>query len=182
MNSKVNIGKVSTGIKFRRALWNVACVLFFRSAPTKLFRGWRIGLLRLFGAKIGRGADVYATAKIWAPWNLTMGNGSCLGPNTICYNQAMVTLDEGATVSQYSYLCTAGHDTAIQNNAESGLIVAPITLRRGAWVGTRAFVGMGVVIGKNAIVGAAAAVFKDVEDNAIVGGNPAKLIRMRELK
>ena len=105
---------------------------------------------------------------------------SCLGPNVICYNQAMVVLEEGATVSQYAYLCTAGHRTDKPNSADSGLIIAPITIGRNAWVGTRAYINMGVEIGEDAIVGATASVYKDVEPRAIVGGNPAKIIKRRE--
>lgn len=164
-----------------RAVWNVAYALLFRPFGTSLFWPWRRLLLLLFGAKIDRHAMVYASCRIWAPWNLRMAAGSCLGPQVICYNQAMVCLEENATVSQYSYLCTAGHDITMQNTAESGLIVAPISVHRGAWIGTRAFVGMGVEVGENAIVGATASVYKDVDKLTIVGGNPARIIRKRNL-
>ena len=175
------IGSVSLGVKVQRAVWNVVCVLLFRPFPTKLFWWWRWVLLRLFGAKVSFHAMVYSSVSIWAPWNLRMEAGSCLGPHAICYNQAMVTLEEHATVSQYAYLCTAGHRTEETLSAESGLIIAPITIRSDAWVGTRAYVSMGVTIGDNAIVGATASVYKDVEPGTIVGGNPAKVIKMREI-
>ena len=68
------------------------------------------------------------------------------------------------------------------NSNDDGLIIAPIFIKRGAWVGTRAFVGMGVEIGENAIVGATASVYRDVEEFTIVGGNPAKLINNRQKK
>lgn len=175
------IGSVSLGVKVQRAVWNVVCVLLFRPFPTKLFWWWRWVLLRLFGAKVSFHAMVYSSVSIWAPWNLRMEAGSCLGPHAICYNQAMVTLEEHATVSQYAYLCTAGHRTEETLSAESGLIIAPITIRSDAWVGTRAYVSMGVTIGDNAIVGATASVYKDIEPGTIVGGNPAKVIKMREI-
>jgi len=179
MNETIKAGYVPVSVKIRRAAWNVACALLFRPFPTKLFRRWRLLLLRLFGANIHPSADVYSSCRLWAPWNLRMGPGSCLGPDTICYNQAMVCLEEDACVSQYAYICTAGHTTDAVNSADSGLIIAPVTLHRGAWVGTRAFIGMGAEIGENAIVGATASVYKDVPANAIVGGNPSKIIRYR---
>lgn len=163
----------------RRALWNVACALLFRPFPTRLFQSWRNTLLRLFGAHIHPTAHVYASVRIWAPWLLEMEANSCLGPNVICYNQAIVHLAPEAIVSQYAYLCTAGHDTTMANTADQSLIIAPIRLERGAWIGTRAFIGMGVVVGEDAIVGATASVFKDVEPRTIVGGNPAKVIKKR---
>lgn len=179
MNDKIYAGRVTLIIKLKRAIWNIVYLALFRPFPTSLFRFWRLALLRLFGAKIEKGADVYSSAKIWAPWNLIMKKGSCLGPNVICYNQAKVILEEKATVSQYSYLCTAGHDTTKLNTAENGLIIAPIVLHKGAWVGTRAFINMGVEIGENAIVGATASVYKDVEPWTVVGGNPAKVLKKR---
>lgn len=181
MNEVLHVGHVPVSIKMRRAVWNVSCALLFRPFPTVIFWPWRRFLLRAFGAKIDSHAHVYSSCKIWAPWNLTMEKGSCLGPETICYNQAMVTLEENACLSQYAYLCTAGHETDKLNTADAGLIVASITMKRNSWVGTRAFIGMGVEIGEGAIVGATASVFKDVEAFTIVGGNPAKIIKKREI-
>lgn len=177
MNEIHRRDRVTLGIKVKRAVWNTFCLLLFRPFPTPLFWPWRRLLLRLFGAKIASSAEVYSSVKIWAPWNLRMENGACLGPEVICYNQDIVWLKKDAIVSQYAYLCTAGHETATRNNATTGLITAAVTLEEGAWIGTRAFIGMGVVVGKNAIVGATASVYKDVDDNTIVGGNPAKVIK-----
>ena len=187
MNEKTNIGKVAASVKIKRTVWNIVNTVFFRLFVTKIFRIWRIFILKCFGAKIDWGAEVYASAKVWAPWNLTMKKGACLGPDTICYNQAMVTLEEDACLSQYAYICTAGHevrrdnlddgaDNLPLNNAKTGLIVAPVTLHRGSWVGTRAYINMGVEVGERAIVGACACVFKDVPADTVVGGNPAKIL------
>ncbi|WP_425453518.1 acyltransferase [Companilactobacillus furfuricola] len=57
------------------------------------------------------------------------------------------------------------------------LKTAPITIREGAWIGAKAILLPGVTIGEHAIVGAGAVVTKDVESYAVVGGNPAKLIK-----
>lgn len=182
MNRIQTPGHISIGNKIRRLVWNVAYFILFRPFSTGIFRRWRILILRLFGAKVSCGANIYASSKIWAPWNLKMKKGACLGPHTICYNQALVEMDENATLSQYSYLCTAGHETDMANTASEGLITAPITIGKNAWIGTSAFIGMGVEIGEGAIVGATASVYKDVEAWTIVGGNPAKFIKKRVLK
>lgn len=178
---KHNVGHVTLNIKIRRAIWNVLSVFLYRPFPTKFFRLWRIFILRLFGAQISWSAEVYSSAKIWAPWNLTIEKNGCLGPNTICYNQDHVRIGENAIVSQYAYLCTAGHDLEMQICASAGLLIAPIYINKEAWIGTRAFVGMGVTIGEGAVVGATASVFKDVEPWTVVGGNPAKFIKRREM-
>lgn len=179
MNTVVLKGHVSLQNKIARAVWNVVYVLLYRPFGTKLFLKWRLLVLKLFGAKVYWDSGVYASTRIWAPWNLQLGHNAWLGPNVVCYNQAMVILEDDVTVSQYSYICTAGHKIDMVNTSEDGLIVAPITFGKAAWVGTRAFIGMGVEIGEEAIVGATASVYKDVEPKAIVGGNPAKVIKMR---
>ena len=173
MHERQNIGHVTLGCKIRRAVWNVVRFFLFRPFGTKFFRLWRVALLRAFGAKIAWGAEVYASARIWAPWNLQMAPGSCIGPDTIVYNQALVSFGRNACLSQHAYICTAGHERGRVNNAQDGLVVAQVSLSDDAWVGARAFVAMGVTIGEGAIVGACACVFKDVDPFTLVGGNPA---------
>ena len=172
-------GRVTRKTKALRLLWIIVSCLLFRPFPPRLFWPWRRLLLCAFGARVHREANVYSSAEIWAPWNLEMECGACLGPHTVCYNQALVRLGQCATVSQHCYLCTAGHDPLHPNTAEEGLVTAGIALEKGAWVGARAFIGMGAVIGEDAIVGANAGVYKDVAPRTIVGGNPAQLIRER---
>lgn len=174
-------GHVSGSIKIKRVVWNITAAFLFRPFITPAFRKWRIALLRLFGAKVEWDANVYASVKIWAPWMLQMGHRACLGPEVICYNQDWVVLKDEAVVSQYTYLCTAGHDVNMMNTADKSLITAPIILKSKSWIGARSFIGMGVEIGEGAVVGATASVYKSVEPWSVVGGNPCKIIKMRKL-
>ena len=174
-------GHVSKSIKIKRVVWNIAAAFLFRPFITPVFRKWRIALLRLFGAKVEWDANVYASVKIWAPWMLQMGHRACLGPEVICYNQDWVVLEDETVVSQYTYLCTAGHDVSMMNSADKSLITAPIILKCKSWIGARSFIGMGVEIGEGAVVGATASVYKSVEPWSVVGGNPCKIIKMRKL-
>lgn len=175
------IGGVPVKVKVLRAIWNIVWLFFFRPFGTKLFNPWRLSLLKMFGAKVCGDSGVYASVRIWAPWNLVMGHNAWLGPDVICYNQDVVTLEDNVTVSQYSFLCTAGHKLDEVNSHSSGLIVAPITIRANAWVGAKAYIGMGVTLGEWSVVGATASVYKDVAPWTVVGGNPAKLLKVREI-
>jgi putative colanic acid biosynthesis acetyltransferase WcaF len=159
-----------------RVLWTMVWCVFFRPSP-RPFHAWRCWLLRLFGATIEQGAHPYPSARIWAPWNLTMREGSCLGDHVDCYSVDRVTLEPYATVSQYSYLCTASHDYTIQ---EMPVTTAPIRIGRRAWVAADAFVGPGVTIGEGAVVGARASVFRSVDPWTVVGGNPARILKKYE--
>jgi putative colanic acid biosynthesis acetyltransferase WcaF len=117
--------------------------------------------------------------KIWAPWNLEMGDYSCLSQNVDCYCVAKIKIGPHATVSQYSFLCTASHDF---ENPHMPLITAPIAIADGAWIAADVFIGPGVTVGEGAVVGARATVFQAVEPWTVVGGNPAKVIKKRVLK
>jgi putative colanic acid biosynthesis acetyltransferase WcaF len=160
----------------KRVIWQLIWNIFARPFPRKSFRRWKIFLLNLFGAKINHTATVYSSAKIFMPWNLEMDEYSCIASDVDCYNAACVKIGKYATVSQYTYLCTASHD--IQSKSHI-LFSKPITLNDFSWVAASAFVGPGVTIGTGAVVGATASVFKDVEDWTVVGGNPAKSIKKR---
>ena len=162
-----------------RLAWSIVWSCLARPLPRSIGSGWKRMLLRLFGAKIDSTAVVYSSAKVYYPKNLVMGRCSCLASNVNCYNVAPVVLGNNVTVSQGTYLCTASHDIC---DSEHKLITAPIIIEKCAWVAADAFVGMGVTIGEGAVVGARAAVFKDVAPWTVVGGNPAKFIKKRELK
>jgi putative colanic acid biosynthesis acetyltransferase WcaF len=124
-------------------------------------------------------AKVYPKASIWAPWNLEMGFDSTLADRVDCYNVDKIIIGNEVTVSQDAMLCTASHD--IEDPGRQ-LVTKPITIGDGAWIFARAFVGPGVTVGKGAIVAACAVVVKDVPEWVVVGGNPSKLLKKRNLR
>ncbi|MEO1283160.1 MAG: putative colanic acid biosynthesis acetyltransferase [Pseudomonadota bacterium] len=132
--------------------------------------GWRATLLKLFGAKIQGRVFVYPSTDIWAPWNLSMADGSCLGPRVICYSVGGISLAEHALVSQGSHLCSATHD---HRDPKFPLVVGAIAIGPRAWIAADAFVGPGVTVGERAVVGARSVVMKDVPAGIVVAGNPA---------
>lgn len=163
--------------RLARALWGVVWLLLFRPSP-RILHCWRRGLLRLFGARLGRGTHIYPSTKIWAPWNLRMDDHSCLSANVDCYCVAPIRIGAHTTVSQYSYLCTASHDF---HRSDMPLITAPIIIEDQAWVCADVFVSMGVTIGQGAVVGARSTVTKDVPPWTVAVGNPARVVRPREM-
>ena len=164
--------------RIMRLLWNFTCLLLFR--PSLWFmNGWRSGLLRLFGAKIGRGCTVKATVKIWAPWNLEMEDLACLADNVTVYSMAMIKLGKKSIVSQGAHLCAGTHDFESQNFQ---LYSKPITIGADAWVCAEAFVGPGVTVGEGAVLGARGVAMKDLPAWTVCAGNPCKPIRARVMK
>lgn len=170
----------SLSSKIARAVWNVVWLFLFRPTPRgSLFRPWRIALLKLFGAKIRWSSNVLPSCRIWQPWKLTMGAYACLSAEVDCYAVAPITLSDNATVSQGVKLCTAGHDIS---SRIMELTTAPIVIDANAWVAGWAIVLPGVTIGEGAVVAAGAVVTKDVEPWTVVGGNPARVLKRRELR
>lgn len=162
-----------------RMLWTIIWNVFGRPLPRSIGSSWKRFLLCLFGAKIDKTAIVYSSAKVYYPANLIMERYACLASDVDCYNVALIKIGANTTISQRVYLCTASHDIT---NPLNPLITAPIVIEDQAWVAAGAFVSMGVTIGQGAVVGAHAAVFKDVEQWTVVGGNPAKFIKKRIIK
>ena len=143
-----------------------------------LGRRARLWLLRLFGMKMERRALVYRSARIYAPWNLTLEDGVVIGPRCEVYNKEKVFVGYEVTISQDAFICTASHDITRKDQA---LIAKAIRINGYSWVAARAIIMPGVTIGEGVIVGAGSVVTKDVEPWTVVGGNPAKFIKKRVL-
>lgn len=165
--------------KAKRLLWTIVWGLFARPFPKSMFAGWKRMLLRLFGAKMSSTAIVYASAKVFMPWNLVMDDYACIADGVDCYNAAPIHIGVNATVSQRAYLCTASHDISDPHHRQ---IQRPINIEDRAWVCAEAFVGPGVTVGEGAVVGARGCAYKDVEPWTVVGGNPARVIKKRVIK
>lgn len=176
MSTVHQAGPHSFAHRAMRVLWGLVWLIAYRPSP-RLLHGWRRFLLRLFGAKIGKGAHPYPSAKIWAPWNLEMGDHSCLASDVDCYSVDRIVLGARATVSQYSYLCTAGHD---YRGPGMPLTTAPITIGEGAWIAADVFVGPGVTVGEGAVIGARSSLFRDIDPWTVAVGNPARPIKKRD--
>jgi putative colanic acid biosynthesis acetyltransferase WcaF len=159
---------------FGRILW-AACQPLFSGSP-RLCWGWRRGLLRLFGAKIGQQVQIHPSVKIFIPWQLTIGDWSAVGFDALLYNLGPLTIGEKVTVSQRAHLCGGSHDF---RDPTMPLLKIPIVIGDGAWVCSDAFIGPGVSVGPLSVVAARAVVVKDVAASSIVGGNPAKIIGTR---
>lgn len=160
-----------------RLAWSIFWTLFFR--PTPWFMGaYRTWLLKLWGAKIEH-ARFHSSARIWAPWLLKIGKNVYIDRNVFLYNTYGLELGDRVIVSFGTVLCTPTHDF---RDPSYPLIGKKIVVESDVWIAAEAFVMPGVRIGQGAIVGARAVVAKDVEPWTVVTGNPAQMVRKREMK
>ncbi len=159
----------STANKIARLGWQAVWLLLFRPSPW-FWHGGRRLLLRLFGARVGRGVQIMPSVKIWAPWNLSLGDFATVSHGVDVYNVACIQVGAHATISQRACLCTATHEV---HHFNMPLVTVPIEVCDGAWIAAEAFIHPGVTVGVDSVVGARAVVRKHVATRAIVAGNPA---------
>lgn len=170
--------KLTISSKLKRLIWSIVWMLLFRPTPNPGMNFWRISLLRLFGAKIGIGCKVAPSVKIWAPWNLRMRDYVCIADGVDCYTVDLISIGNKVTISQRSYLCTASHDI---RSLKRPLVHSPLEIADHVWICSESFIGPGVCIGEGAVVAARSVVTKNVTAWTVVGGNPAKFIKNREV-
>lgn len=164
--------------KMRRLVWIVVWGCLTKWMPYFVGKQRRNFLLRCFGMKDKRRISFYPTAKIQAPWNLELGSFVSIDDQVNLYSVAKIKIGTKVAISREAFICTASHDMAYPNIP---LVVAPITIGDGVWIGARATILPGVTIGEGEIVSAGAVVTKNVEPWTVVGGVPAKVIQKREL-
>jgi putative colanic acid biosynthesis acetyltransferase WcaF len=169
---------ITTGNRIARGLWMLTWAVLFRWSPRPC-HGWRRLLLRAWGARIGPGAHVYPGARIWAPWNLVLGEGACIADGVDCYSQDRISLGRRAVVSQRAFLCCGTHD---HTDPGRRLMTGPIRIGDEAWVCAQALIGPGVTVGDGCVVGAGAVAMRDQPAWMVCAGNPCAPIKPRILR
>jgi len=167
----------SLGNRLLRLLWGLSWLVLARFTPPPC-HAWRRAILRLFGARLGRNARVHASAMIWLPGNLELGDNVLIGPAVRIYNQGRITIGARSVISQRAHLCASTHDI---RDPDFQLVCRPIMIGHDCWVAAEAFVGPGVTMGDEAVLGARAALFEDARAGSVYAGNPARFIKERML-
>lgn len=137
----------------------------------------RRDFLRTFVAKLDEGAMINSPFYMEFANHLEMGVNSFINYDCIMLNNAMVKLGDNVLVGPKVSFYTAMHPIDAKQREQWLVYAKPITVEDNVWIGGSATILGGVIIGKNAIVGAGAVVTKDVEPNTIVVGNPARVLR-----
>jgi putative colanic acid biosynthesis acetyltransferase WcaF len=157
--------------------WFLQAVIF----PLTLHahHGPRRWLLRRFGARVGRGVVIRPTARFTYPWHVTLGDYSWIGDDVVLYSLAPITVGQHCVISQRSYLCTGSHDLS---DPHFGLVVKPVTIENGVWLASDCFIGPGVRVGANSVVGARSSVYRSLPAGYLCFGNPCRPVAPRTLQ
>ncbi|VVB83545.1 2,3,4,5-tetrahydropyridine-2,6-dicarboxylate N-acetyltransferase [uncultured archaeon] len=157
---------------------------FFYQIGASLLRniGGEIGknLRKIFykiaGAKIGKGVKIYENIFIYRPYNLEIGNWTSIGAGAIISSRKKIKIGKNVGIGPHASIYDNDHKMPL-GPREEDMIDSPIEINDGVWIGTHAIILKGVKIGKNATIGAGSVVNKDVPENAVVCGNPARIIK-----
>jgi putative colanic acid biosynthesis acetyltransferase WcaF len=158
-----------------RLLWYFTNIIFFLS-PFNPLSGLKVLLLRLFGAKIGKGVNIKPSVNIKYPWRLTIGDSSWIGENVWIDNLSDVVIGNNCCISQGAMLLCGSHN---YKKVTFDLIIASIILEDGVWIGAQSVVCPGVVCKSHAVLSVNSVATSNLESYTIYQGNPAKEIRKR---
>jgi putative colanic acid biosynthesis acetyltransferase WcaF len=160
--------------RWKEALWLIVQALFLRSwIPGS---GLRCRCLRWFGARIGQGVVIKPGVRVKFPWRLVVADDVWLGEDVWIDNLAEVRIESNVCISQGAYLCTGSHDWS---DARFTLIIRPIVVEEGAWIGAQARVAPGVRVGAHAVLALGSVATKNLQPGWVHQGNPAVAVKAR---
>ena len=159
----------------KRMLWYIVNLLFFVN-PLNPFSILKVLLLRLFGGKIGKGVNIKPAVNIKYPWRLTIGDYTWIGERVWIDNLDEVKIGAHACLSQGALLLCGNHN---YKKSSFDLVIKPIILEDGVWIGANAVVCAGVTCKSHSILSVGSIATKSLEAYSVYQGNPAIKIRER---
>lgn len=163
------------GNSIKRIIWYFVNVLFFYN-PLNPISGLKIVLLRIFGAKIGKGVVIKPSVNIKYPWNLIVGDYTWIGEKVWIDNLAKVKIGSNVCISQGAMLLCGNHN---YKKSTFDLMIGDITLEDGSWVGAQSVVCPGVTLHSHSVLGVNSVANHNLDPYFIYQGNPAEKIRRR---
>lgn len=176
--SKYNNSWYRPGSKFKRAVWYLMNLLFVRNRYCPI-GGVKKLVLRMFGARIGRGVVIKPGVNIKYPWKLEIGDYTWIGEDVWIDNLGLVRIGSNCCLSQGALLLCGNHN---YKKTTFDLMVGDILLEDGVWIGAKALVTGGSIAHSHALLTAGSVLIGSMDEYSIYQGNPAKKIREREIK
>jgi putative colanic acid biosynthesis acetyltransferase WcaF len=158
-----------------RGLWYFTNVLFFINPLCPLSKT-KIFILKIYGAKIGKGVVIKPAVNIKYPWHLKIGNYVWIGEKVWIDNLADVQIGDHVSISQGAMILCGNH-----NYKKPGfdLIIGDITIEQGVWIGAKSIVTPGVTCKSHSVLSVNSVASKNLEEYTIYKGNPAVEIGKR---
>lgn len=132
-------------------------------------------LSQIIGAEIDESVDVFTPLYINYGKHTKIGKNVFINFDRVFLDLGGITIEDDVLIAPKVSLLSEGHP--LSPAERQSLVPGHIYIKKGAWIGAGATILPGVTVGENAIVAAGAVVSKDVPDNTVVGGIPAKTIK-----
>jgi len=161
--------------KFTEAIWYLFKITFFLN-PIPFPQKLKAFLLRLFGAKVGKGTVIKPRVNIHMPWKLEIGDNTWIGEEVFILSFELIKIGSNVCISQRAFLCAGNHD---YRDPAFKYRNGPITIEDGAWIGACCFVGPYVTVGTDTVVSASSVVTTKLKPNSIYRGNPLEFVKKR---
>ena len=140
---------------------------------------WRKLILRIFGAKIGKGGKIKTNIKISEPWHLSIGDHCWIGENVWIDNLTLVKIANRVCISQGVYICTGNHN---YKKDLFNLILEKIVIEDNCWIAAMSIIAPGSILKRGSVICLGSVVSGILEEDGIYKGNPAKLLKSRDDK
>ena len=165
------------GNAVKRMLWYYVNAVFFKSSLFPVY-GLKVFLLRLFGARVGKGVLIKPNVNIKYPWFLHISDHVWIGEEVWIDNLATVTIGSHVCISQGAFLLCGNHDFT---KTTFDLMVAPIIIEEGVWLGAKSIVCGGSVCKSHAVLAAGSLCNGALEAYSVYQGNPAQRLKDRTI-
>lgn len=165
------------GSPIKRAFWYFVNTIVFRN-PFIPFSSLKCEILKMFGAKLGKNIVIKPRVNIKYPWFLTIGDDTWIGEDVWIDNVAEVKIGKNVCISQGAMILCGSHD---YTSSAFDLIIKPITIEDGVWIGAQSTVSPGIECKSHSILSLKSVATKPLEAYGIYQGNPAKLVKYREI-
>jgi putative colanic acid biosynthesis acetyltransferase WcaF len=165
------------GNAVKRILWFYVNAFFLKTSfiPSS---GFKVFLLRLFGAKIGKNVTIKPCVNIKYPWFLCIGDQTWIGENVWIDSLVMVNIGAHVCLSQGVMLLTGSHN---YKKTTFDLLTKELFLENGVWIGAGAIVTSGITAASHSVLTSGSVATKNMEPYGIYQGNPAVKIRERDI-
>lgn len=176
--STFTAGNYKAGPGWKVFAWYFVNYYIFNSALPWPY-GFKRKLLKLFGAKVGKGLVIKTKVRIKNPWRLEIGDHCWIGESVWIDNLEDVSIGDHVCLSQGVLLLTGNHDYTLPDFPYR---LGKIRIEEGAWIGAASVVCPGVTCSSHAILTVNSVATKNMEAWQIYSGNPASFVRKRTMK